>query len=133
MARPRPKGGTAAVLDHPLRPRILETMAIASKMSPSELRATLDPPVPLGVISYHVRQLHGAGLIRKAGTRPRRGAVEHFYELNPPETRKAADALRKLADRLDPPVSGGVTRVEDLDRETYRDMDADDRAQEHAG
>ncbi len=47
--------------------------------SPSELSDELG--VPLGNVSYHVRQLQSFGLIRLVRTTPRRGSIEHHYEL----------------------------------------------------
>jgi DNA-binding MarR family transcriptional regulator len=47
------------------------------KASPSELSERMGEK--LGNLSYHVRQLHAAGFLARAGTRPVRGAVEHFY------------------------------------------------------
>lgn len=35
--------------------------------------------LPLGNISYHVKELEEKGLIELVKTEPRRGAVEHFY------------------------------------------------------
>jgi predicted transcriptional regulator len=32
-------------------------------------------------VSYHVRQLEKAGLIELVATKPRRGALEHYYTL----------------------------------------------------
>lgn len=37
--------------------------------------------INLGCVSYHVRYLNRLGLIELKGTRPRRGAVEHTYQL----------------------------------------------------
>jgi DNA-binding transcriptional ArsR family regulator len=80
----------AKALTHPLRVEILARLDIAAKSngkhdgerpgaySPSELTALVG--APLGNVSYHVRELAKAGLIKPAG-RPaqRRGALEHFY------------------------------------------------------
>ena len=64
---------------HPLRLRILDWAAADpdGRFSPSQLASEFGEP--LGNVSYHVRQLHDQGLLRTAGTRPRRGAVEHYY------------------------------------------------------
>jgi Bacterial regulatory protein, arsR family len=35
----------------------------------------------LAKVSHHMRRLHETGLVRPVGTRPRRGAQEHFFEL----------------------------------------------------
>ena len=47
--------------------------------SPTKLASRLG--VPLGTMSYHVRCLAGLGLLELVGSRPRRGALEHVYEL----------------------------------------------------
>src|SRR3712207_5985124 len=64
-------------LTHPLRIQILraheERTASASELA-DEIGA------PLGNVSYHVRQLHGLGLIKLVKKTPRRGAIEHHYE-----------------------------------------------------
>jgi predicted transcriptional regulator len=49
--------------------------------SPSDLSRELD--APLGVVSYHVRQLAGFGLIKLVKRTPRRGAIEHHYRAEP--------------------------------------------------
>lgn len=48
-------------------------------LSPSEL--CLELQIPLSNTSYHVTELHKAGLVKLARTRPVRGSVEHFYRL----------------------------------------------------
>lgn len=63
-------------LAHPLRIQILGALEDRTA-SPSELHAELD--APLGNVSYHVRQLHGLGLLKLVRRRQRRGAVEHYY------------------------------------------------------
>lgn len=63
---------------HPLRLRILGALEHRTA-SPSELAQELD--APLGNVSYHVRQLHGLGLLKLVKETPRRGAVEHYYRL----------------------------------------------------
>jgi DNA-binding transcriptional ArsR family regulator len=65
-------------LAHPLRVQILGLLEHRTA-SPSELAAELR--VPLGNVSYHVRQLQSFGLIRLVRTTPRRGSIEHHYEL----------------------------------------------------
>jgi DNA-binding transcriptional ArsR family regulator len=66
-------------LAHPVRVRILAALERRTA-SPRELAEELD--VSLGVVSYHVRQLAGAGLIRLVKEARRRGAVEHYYQLD---------------------------------------------------
>jgi DNA-binding transcriptional ArsR family regulator len=64
-------------LTHPLRVQILRALE-ERVASPSELAEEIG--APLGNVSYHVRQLHGLGLIRLVRKTPRRGAIEHHYE-----------------------------------------------------
>jgi DNA-binding MarR family transcriptional regulator len=66
---------------HPLQVHILERAAAApdDRFSPTELAA--DFGEPLGNVSYHVRTLFDRGLLKKAGTTPRRGAVQHHYKI----------------------------------------------------
>ena len=63
---------------HPLRLSILGALEHRTA-SPSELADELG--APLGNVSYHVRQLHGLGLLKLVKETPRRGAVEHYYRL----------------------------------------------------
>jgi DNA-binding transcriptional ArsR family regulator len=65
---------------HETRLAILELLVRERRaVSPKELAASLGLGLPN--VSYHVGCLHEAGLLRLARTEPRRGAVEHFYEL----------------------------------------------------
>lgn len=66
---------------HPLRIEVLKVLAEEKTVSPSGLIGTMGPGTKLPNVAYHVRQLHAAGLIHPVRTEPRRGAVEHFYEL----------------------------------------------------
>src|SRR4051794_29020259 len=45
--------------------------------SPVQLAAKLD--ASLGTVAYHVRTLHGLGLVELVDTRQRRGATGHYY------------------------------------------------------
>src|SRR5579875_1274605 len=63
-------------LAHPLRIAILRALEDRTA-SPSEIAEEIE--APLGNVSYHVRFLARLGLVELAGTRPRRGAVEHYY------------------------------------------------------
>jgi DNA-binding transcriptional ArsR family regulator len=65
-------------LAHPMRVQVLTVLEQRSA-SPSEIADELD--LPLGNVSYHVRQLAASGLIRLVRETPRRGSVEHHYEL----------------------------------------------------
>jgi DNA-binding transcriptional ArsR family regulator len=66
----------ARALAHPLRTRILHELEERTA-SPSEMASELD--VPLGVVSYHMRQLAKLKLLRLVRREPRRGAIEHYY------------------------------------------------------
>jgi DNA-binding transcriptional ArsR family regulator len=64
-------------LAHPMRLQILEA-AESEAVSPSEVAVALRQP--LGVVAYHFRVLHTAGLIELVATEPRRGSVQSFYQ-----------------------------------------------------
>src|SRR5215210_4235751 len=64
-------------LAHPLRVRILSVLQ-DRVASPSDLADELK--APLGNVSYHVRILARLGLLKLVKKRPRRGAIEHYYE-----------------------------------------------------
>jgi DNA-binding transcriptional ArsR family regulator len=80
--RPGPPGPegldprTVKALSHPLRYRILARLN-AGVASPVEIAREME--VPIGRVSHHVRTLARLGAIELVRTRPRRGAVEHFY------------------------------------------------------
>jgi DNA-binding transcriptional ArsR family regulator len=67
----------AKAMAHPLRVRILGILD-ERVASPSELAEELN--ADLGVVSYHVRTLARAGLLKLVRKKQRRGAVEHFYK-----------------------------------------------------
>jgi DNA-binding transcriptional ArsR family regulator len=67
----------AAIVTHPLRRRIWYAMAEQRPISPRELSDVLNEPV--NDVAYHVRRLRDMGIIELAGTRPVRGATQHFY------------------------------------------------------
>ena len=64
-------------LRHPLRRRILRSMADGEAISPSELAAALQ--APLSNVSYHVRVLAERSAVTLVETKPSRGSVQHFY------------------------------------------------------
>jgi DNA-binding transcriptional ArsR family regulator len=66
----------AKALAHPLRVAILAVLEERTA-SPSEIATELD--ASLGLVSYHVRTLARYGLVKLVDTRPRRGALEHYY------------------------------------------------------
>lgn len=67
---------TARALAHPLRRSVLTALR-GRTASPRELAGEMNVPLPK--LSYHVRQLAAAGLLRLVSERPRRGVTEHFY------------------------------------------------------
>jgi DNA-binding transcriptional ArsR family regulator len=66
----------AAIVSHPLRRRIWDAIA-EHPVSPRELADQLREPV--NDVAYHTRKLGDLGMIEPAGTRPVRGATQHFY------------------------------------------------------
>jgi DNA-binding transcriptional ArsR family regulator len=66
----------AAIVSHPLRRRIWDAIN-DHPISPRELADQLRHPV--NDVAYHVRVLRDLGVIELAGTRPVRGATQHFY------------------------------------------------------
>jgi DNA-binding transcriptional ArsR family regulator len=66
----------AAIVSHPLRRRIWDAIT-EHPISPSELAEQLKEPV--NDVAYHTRKLRDLGMIEPAGTRPVRGATQHFY------------------------------------------------------
>jgi DNA-binding transcriptional ArsR family regulator len=84
-SRPKkPKKKSAELVDqtliyglaHPLRVRCLALLC-DEPSSPRRLSDELDEG--LSQVAYHVKVLRETGLIEPAGTRPARGATEHFY------------------------------------------------------
>jgi DNA-binding transcriptional ArsR family regulator len=66
----------AAVVAHPVRARALGVLAERTA-SPAELAIALG--VEVNKANYHVKKLEEMKLIELVGTRPARGALEHFY------------------------------------------------------
>lgn len=66
------------MLSHPLRRRIIcFAVAVGEPVSPVSTSRGLEEE--LSNVTYHVKELAKAGMFELAGTRPVRGAVEHFY------------------------------------------------------
>jgi DNA-binding transcriptional ArsR family regulator len=80
-----------AALGHPLRLVILSTLAASDEpLSPVAIDRTMgEESAGLPNLSYHVRQLKTAGLVRQRRTAARRGAIEHYFELTALGTRAA--------------------------------------------
>jgi DNA-binding transcriptional ArsR family regulator len=94
----------ARALAHPTRRRILQILS-ERVASPREMAVELGEP--LGRVSHHVRWLVAREYLELVRTRPRRGAVEHFYRatlrpvLRDEEwSRIPARRRRELADAL---------------------------------
>jgi DNA-binding transcriptional ArsR family regulator len=66
----------AKALSHPLRAAMVVELN-HRVASPVDLARVFDQP--LGKVSYHVRTLLDLDIIELVETKPRRGAVEHFY------------------------------------------------------
>jgi DNA-binding transcriptional ArsR family regulator len=85
-------------LAHPLRVQILRTLEERTA-SPSELAEELGVPLPN--LSYHIRMLVQLDLLKLVKTRPRRGAIEHYYQAKGKVllTAKAWDAIPEVVKR----------------------------------
>ena len=66
-------GKRLSALAHPIRLHIL-SVAESEDISASEVAVALGEP--LGVVAYHFRVLHTAGLIELVGTERRRGSIQ---------------------------------------------------------
>jgi len=64
-------------ISHPLRVEILEAFVNQGEQSPTQIAKELDQR--LGNVSYHVNVLQECEVIELVRTRPRRGALEHFF------------------------------------------------------
>ena len=90
-------------LAHPLRVRILELARERDEISPVDVAE--ETGESLGVVSYHVRALAGAGLLELAGRSFHRGAVKHHYRATSQlgltlRAPIAPDRARELVDRI---------------------------------
>ena len=98
----------AKALSHPTRIGILDRMEEIGRTSPSQ--AADGGSASLPAVAYHMRELKSAGLIKASGTRPARGAVEHFYELTD-RGRAAVRAIDQVLGMAPPaPQRGGRGR-----------------------
>jgi DNA-binding transcriptional ArsR family regulator len=88
----------AKALSHPARIGILRKLGEVGQASPSAVAADASESLP--TLAYHMRELRTVGLIRPSGTRPARGAVEHFYVLTQ-EGEAAVQAIDAVLE-LDP-------------------------------
>lgn len=69
-------------LNHSLRRDILRRLAKygSEGASPKMLADEFGGDISLQLIAYHVRLLADPGILKLVNTKPRRGAVEHFYK-----------------------------------------------------
>lgn len=72
----RIKTSLAAAVAHPIRSRCLTVLA-ERVASPAEISRQFH--LDVSNVGYHMGALQKAGLIEEVGTRPVRGALEHFY------------------------------------------------------
>jgi DNA-binding transcriptional ArsR family regulator len=98
---------------HPLRVKILGAVSHGAA-SPRELSDQLDTSI--GTVAYHVRFLVDLGLLKLVRTAPRRGATEHWYELDGRPT-ISSKAWGELPDVLQDSVIGVTLRDMALDIE----------------
>ena len=64
---------------HPTQVEILETMAAGDRLSPAEFCSNGEE---ISRVAYHFRALKRVGLLEAAGSRQKRGAIEHYYRLS---------------------------------------------------
>ncbi len=79
---------TPDVLLHPVRLRVVQALLGDRSLTTARLAAEL-PDVPKPTLYRHIAALVDAGVLRVAGERPVRGAVERTYRLD--EARASAD------------------------------------------
>jgi DNA-binding transcriptional ArsR family regulator len=97
----------AKALSHPTRIGILGRLNEVGRTSPSQVADGADASLP--AVAYHMRELKSAGLIKATGTRPARGAVEHFYELTD-RGQAALTAIDQVMGLAPPPSARGAGR-----------------------
>jgi DNA-binding transcriptional ArsR family regulator len=79
MSKMNKNDAVITALGHPVRRAILRRLENNANggLSPKELADELHQG--LGNVSYHVRVLLKTGVIKLVTTKPRRGAIEHYY------------------------------------------------------
>ena len=87
------QGKRLSALAHPIRLHIL-SVAESEDISASEVAAALSEP--LGVVAYHFRVLHTAGLIEVVGTKRRRGSIQSFYRTTTTGWSDLAETVEQL-------------------------------------
>ena len=107
MSKPKSgqgEGDLHKALTHPIRVRILSAMERTGTSSPVRFANSTkgtDHEADLNVVAYHFRVLDRMEVIECAGTRPRRGATEHIYRINPrspvPDMLRATQLLQRIS------------------------------------
>ena len=87
------QGKRLSALAHPIRLHIL-SVAESEDISASEVAVALSEP--LGVVAYHFRVLHTAGLIELVGTERRRGSIQSFYRATTTGWSDLAETVEQL-------------------------------------
>ena len=130
MAKSTPKELMEDIL-HPVRMRILMTLAGSSGMSPLQIAEKLQD-VPLATLYRHISRLLKAEVVMVVGERPARGTLEKIYALNQVRaTRLGQDAFAQAskADHLRYFTSFALTLVDQfahyVDRSETMDLAAD--------
>jgi DNA-binding transcriptional ArsR family regulator len=95
-----------SALAHPTRLAILGQLRDGGVLSPKLLALRVTPPTALANVAHHTRELATLGLLEPAGTRPARGALEHFYRLSP-LGRDLAELVDRVSARVAPAVNPG--------------------------
>ena len=89
-------------ISHPIRIEI-QRILFNRVASPNEIAKELGEN--LSNVSYHVNDLKKDGCIEQVGTKPRRGAIEHFYRASVPPLHDDA-SWAKLPKRTRSEISG---------------------------
>lgn len=76
-------------LSHPIR---IDVLRILDNRVASPKELARESGAGLSDISYHVKYLREEGCIEIHETEPRRGAIEHFYRVTPPQSRAESSA-----------------------------------------
>jgi DNA-binding transcriptional ArsR family regulator len=93
MAGPKLDAKRLGALAHPLRVEILAA-AESGPVSPSDMAVALREP--LGLVAYHFRVLHTAGLLELVATERRRGSIQSFYRATGPGWTDLAATLETM-------------------------------------
>lgn len=113
----RDENRKSKALAHPLRARIYAQL---QQRTASPVQLSREIGLPIGNVAYHVKVLAEAELIHETGSRPARGALEHFYTATDHDTlattvRLTPERLRALLEQLrgldDEPGGAPVTLI----------------------